>query len=186
LIYYEFSKEKPISEINKGISEKKIIKQRHVAAPVRAMWHADVSMMSSGGPGLLTSALGPADGSVDRSALTGQRSTVKVGPRSTGPTGQPSPEADRWAPRVRPEKEKEKVRPGCGLNFSWAGSIGPTGLGSARGSAWPAAQQAGSGRWADWLVLALLRFLGRDKLMASSFRLLLLVGLGCLCSFSSR
>jgi hypothetical protein len=32
LIYYEFSKEKPISEINKRISEKKIIKQGHVAA----------------------------------------------------------------------------------------------------------------------------------------------------------
>jgi hypothetical protein len=46
LIYYEFSKEKPISEINKGILEKKIIKQRHVAAPGRATWHADVSMTS--------------------------------------------------------------------------------------------------------------------------------------------
>jgi hypothetical protein len=32
-----------------------------------------------------------------------------------------------------------------GLNFSWAGSVGPTRLGSARRSAWPAAQQSGSG-----------------------------------------
>jgi hypothetical protein len=63
-------------------------------------------MTSSGGPGLLTSAVGPADVGVDRSTLTGQRSTVKVGPRSTGPTGQPRPETDRWASRVRLGKEK--------------------------------------------------------------------------------
>jgi hypothetical protein len=33
----------------KRILEKKTIKQRHVAAPGCATWHADVSMTSSGG-----------------------------------------------------------------------------------------------------------------------------------------
>jgi hypothetical protein len=47
IIYYEFSKEKPISEINKRVSEKKNTKQRHVAAPGRATCHADISMMSA-------------------------------------------------------------------------------------------------------------------------------------------
>jgi hypothetical protein len=37
------------------------------------------------------------------SALTGQRSRG-----STGPTGQPHPEADGWGPRSGWEKEKEK------------------------------------------------------------------------------
>jgi hypothetical protein len=56
----------------------------------------------------MTSAVGPADVSVDRSTLTGQRSTVKVELWSTGPTGQPHLEADRRAPRVRSEQEKGK------------------------------------------------------------------------------
>jgi hypothetical protein len=49
LIYYEFSKEKSIFEINKRISEKKITQQSHVAAQERATWHADASMTSAGG-----------------------------------------------------------------------------------------------------------------------------------------
>jgi hypothetical protein len=61
----------------------------------------------------MTSAVGPADVSVDRSTLTGQRSTVKGhrvhGQRARGPTGQPQPEADRRAPRVR-WQIKEKSR----------------------------------------------------------------------------
>jgi hypothetical protein len=90
-------------------------------------------MTSSGGPGLLTSAVGPADISVDLSMLIGQRSTVKGGPRSTGPTGQPRPEADRWGPSGQAGKrEKEKL----GLGF------GPKGAGPAR-----LAQQARLGSW---------------------------------------
>jgi hypothetical protein len=78
-----------------------------------------LTLRHQGGPGLLMSAVGPADVSVDRS-------TVKVGPRSTGPTGQPRPKAGRWAPRVRSEKEKEKVSV-----WFWADS----GDGPARGPA---------------------------------------------------
>jgi hypothetical protein len=63
---------------------------------------------------MLASAVGPADVSVDRSTLTGQRS--RWGLRSTGPTGQPHPEADRRAPQVRPKQEKEK---GFGLIPGW-------------------------------------------------------------------
>jgi hypothetical protein len=43
LIYYELSKEKSTSEINKRILEKKTTQQRHVAAPESATWHADIS-----------------------------------------------------------------------------------------------------------------------------------------------
>jgi hypothetical protein len=79
----------------------------------------------------MTSAVGPADVIVDRSTLTGQRSTVKAGQRSmvsgqwsAGPTGQPQPEADGWAPRVSRVKEKDH------------GSVsGPKGSGPARGPA---------------------------------------------------
>jgi hypothetical protein len=42
-----------------------------VAAPERAIWHADVSMMSAGGQYQLTSAVGSADVSVDRSTGNG-------------------------------------------------------------------------------------------------------------------
>jgi hypothetical protein len=72
---------------------------------------------------MLTSAVGPADVSVDRSTVKGQG-----GPRSTGPNGQPHPEADRRAPRVRPEQEKEG---GLGLGRFWA----KRGDGPARGPA---------------------------------------------------
>jgi hypothetical protein len=68
---------------------------------------------------------------------------VKGGPRSTDPTGQPRPEADRWVPWSG--WKRKRARSGSGLNFSWAGSVSPTRLGLAHGSAWPAAQQAGSG-----------------------------------------
>jgi hypothetical protein len=65
---------------------------------------------------MMTSAMGPADVSVDRSTLTGQRSTVKAGSAVKGPTGQPQHEADRRAPRVRSEQGKEKgVRSGLVL-----------------------------------------------------------------------
>jgi hypothetical protein len=91
--------------------------------------------------------VGPADVSVDRPMLTGQRSTVKVGPRSTGPTGQPRPEADRWAPRVRPDREKIK---GLGLAqgpTARLGSWGQLGLRlsrPARAVGWLGASWAGS------------------------------------------
>jgi hypothetical protein len=80
--------------------------------------------------------------------LTGQRSTVKGVHGSTGPTGQPHPEAGRWAPRVRPGKEKGKGSDWFWAQRSWAGSFGPTGSAWLVGSARLAAQQAGSGRWA--------------------------------------
>jgi hypothetical protein len=75
----------------KEFQKRKAFKQRHVAAPGRATWHADVSMTSSGGSGMLPSAVGPADVSVDRSTLTGQRSTVKVGSAVIGPHWSASP-----------------------------------------------------------------------------------------------
>jgi hypothetical protein len=80
---------------------------------------------------------------VDRSTVNGQW--------SRGVHGQWVPRvsldlrADRWAPRVRPEKEKEK---GLGqvVGLKELGRlVRPNRLGSARGSAWSAAQQAGSG-----------------------------------------
>jgi hypothetical protein len=93
-------------------------------------------MTSSGGSGVLTSAVG-----LLTSALTGQHWPVngqrsRWGQRSTGPTGQPHPEADRWAPRVRPEQE-EKTRAVSGpkvvtgrLKAQWLGlsSQGQLGL----------------------------------------------------------
>ena len=57
---------KEFFEIDKRLSKKKITKRCHVAAPERATWYADVIMMSPGGSGLLTSAVGPADVSIDR------------------------------------------------------------------------------------------------------------------------
>jgi hypothetical protein len=45
--------------------------QCHVSAPGRARWQAYVSM-TSGGSGLLTSAVGPADASFDLSRSMGQ------------------------------------------------------------------------------------------------------------------
>jgi hypothetical protein len=41
--------------------------------------------------------------------------------------------------------KRKRVRFGSRLKVSWAGSVGPTKLGSVRGSTRPAAQQAGSG-----------------------------------------
>jgi hypothetical protein len=104
---------------------------------------------------MLTSAVGPADVSVDRSTLTDQRSTVKGGPRSMGPTGQPRPEADRWAPRVRPDKGKEKVSVWFWAESSDGPAQGPTARLGSRGQLGlrlgrPARAVAG------WLVL------GRD------------------------
>jgi hypothetical protein len=116
-----------------------------MAAPGHATWHADISMTSLGGSGLLTSVVGPADVSVDQSTLTGQQSK---GQRSVGPAGQPHPEADRWAPGSgRDKREKEK---GFGLvlgtiQLGRLGWLNKAWLSSAHGSAWPAAQQAGSG-----------------------------------------
>jgi hypothetical protein len=53
-------------------------------------------------------------------------------------------------------KEKEKGSGWFWAQMRWAGLVSPTRLGSARGSAWSAARQAGFGRWAGWLVLALM------------------------------
>jgi hypothetical protein len=125
-----------------------------VAEPERATWHADVSMTSPGDPGLLTSAVGPADASVDRSTVNCQRS--RWGPWSTGPTGQPYPKADRWAPRVRPGKRKK--RKGYGLKVSWAGSVGPTSPASARGVSSSCSLAGWLGPWAGWP-----QRLGRDE-----------------------
>ena len=67
-----------------------------MAAPERATWYADVIMMSPGGSGLLTLAVGPADVNIDRATrrpLTGQRVGGVYG--SDGPTGQSHIVADR-------------------------------------------------------------------------------------------
>jgi hypothetical protein len=40
--------------------------QRHVSAPGHATWHSDGNMTSMVGSGLLTSAVGPTEVSVDR------------------------------------------------------------------------------------------------------------------------
>jgi hypothetical protein len=127
IIYYEFSKEKPISEINKRVSEKKNTKQRHVAALGRATWHADVSMTSSGGSGMMTSAVGPVDVSVDRSTVNGQG----------GGCGQRAPPVS-LTPRLTdgPHGSGRKRKRKDGLAFHWAEKgVGPAWLaqeGSAR------------------------------------------------------
>jgi hypothetical protein len=126
----------------KEFQKRKAFKQRHVAAPGRATWHADISMTSSGGSGVLTSAVGPADVSVDRSTVNGQGS----GQRSSGPTGQPWHEADRWAPRVRPGKGKRKGSWfASGLKAGLGRLKAQLGLARLAASARPAAQQASSG-----------------------------------------
>jgi hypothetical protein len=152
-------------------------------------------MTSSGGPGLLTSAVGPADVSVDRSTLTGQRSTVNgqrvplvsLALRLTGgPLGSGR------------KRKKKRTWIGSGPKFSWAGSVGPTRLGLARevNSACGSAGRLGQG--ANWLGvldrLGLQSFMGGSswallvlgpwRQAASSLRLLLVAGLGCLCSLS--
>ena len=48
------------------IIEKGKTQRQHVAALEHATWHDDVSMTSPGGSELLTSAVGPADVSVDQ------------------------------------------------------------------------------------------------------------------------
>jgi hypothetical protein len=67
--------------------------------------------------------------------------------------------------------KRKRVRFGSGLKVSWAGSVGPTRLGSVRGSTRPAAQQAGSGsglaRRASQPRLPVLR--GRRVLCPDSF-----------------
>jgi hypothetical protein len=149
-----------------------------VAAPGRATWHADVSMTSSGGSGPQTSAVGPADVSVDWSTVKGVRGQrvplVSLALRLIGgPLG---------SGRIRKKKRSQfgsESKVVMGRLKAQQARLG------SRGLARPAAQQAGSGRWANWLILGLAALLGPRRLMASSFRLLLLAGLGCLCSFSS-
>jgi hypothetical protein len=55
-----------------------------VAASGCAGWHADISMMSPGGVGVLKSVVGPADVSIDWSTFNG--SVGSTG--QAGPTGQ--------------------------------------------------------------------------------------------------
>jgi hypothetical protein len=69
--------------------------------------------MSPGGSGLLTSAVGPTDISVDWSTLTSQR--------SMGPAGQSHHVTDKWDPHVRLGKRKRK---GNGLRFMGRKSLG--------------------------------------------------------------
>ena len=76
-----------------------------MAASGRATWHADVSMTSSGGSGMMTSAWPMLTSSLTRSMLT--RSTVN-GRRSRGLTGQSAGLTDRWDPRVSAVERKEK------------------------------------------------------------------------------
>jgi hypothetical protein len=71
-------------------------------------------MMLPGCQYLLTLAVGPADVSIDWSAVNGVSGPV-------GPTGQSHPEADEWGPRSGRVKEKEK---GLGSGF-WAESVTP-------------------------------------------------------------
>jgi hypothetical protein len=78
-------------------------------------------LMSAGGQYRLTSAVGPADISVDWSTVNGAIGSV-------GPIGQPHPEADRWGPWLGQVKEKEK---GLGSDF------GPKAVGPAQGPTWP-------------------------------------------------
>jgi hypothetical protein len=99
------------------------------------------------------------------SALTGQR--VK---RSVGPTGQSHPEADRWGPRSGQVKRK---RSSSVLGQKGLGRLSRPNKGSARlrGSARPAAQQAGSGLrpgYAQWAGSALT---GRPTVLLSSLSL---------------
>jgi hypothetical protein len=133
-----------------------------VAAPERATWHADVSMMSPGGPGLLTS------------ALTGQRST---GQGLVGPAGQPHPEADRWVPRVRPgirEKAKGSARFWAKMGAGPAHGPSRLGLGfvvsSACGSAGRLSPRVG------WLILGLVAPWAVLGWRPPPLRLLLLAG----------
>jgi hypothetical protein len=75
LIYYKFSKEKPLSEINKKIWKRKTLSSdtwQHQGMP-RAM------LMSAEGQYLLTLVVGPGDVSIDQSTLNGQRSTRSAG-----------------------------------------------------------------------------------------------------------
>jgi hypothetical protein len=59
-IYYEFSKEKPISEINKELLEKENqVTGTRGSIRGRATWHADVSMTSAGGSGSANVSSGP-------------------------------------------------------------------------------------------------------------------------------
>jgi hypothetical protein len=59
--------------------------------------------------------------------VNGQRSRVKGVHGSMGPTGQPHFEADRWDPRVRPEKGKRKAWFGSGPKSGDGPAQGPTG-----------------------------------------------------------
>jgi hypothetical protein len=130
---------------------------------------------------MMTSAVGPADVSVDRSTLTGQRSTVK----GHGVKGQRAPPVS-LSPRLTdgPHGSGRVKEKGYGSVSGPKGSgpaRGPVKLGSARGaardSARPAAQQAGSGSG----PAARGKRLG---LKPSADRLPLLPGLGLLFSLS--
>ena len=111
-----------------------------MAASGHAMWHADVSMTSSGGEGfadvsmtLADISMSLADISIDRSTLTGQRSTVR------GPICRSVAVADRWAPHVstgkrEKERKKEKRVMLLGLHSRLGRLRGP--LGSAQCPPW--------------------------------------------------
>jgi hypothetical protein len=125
---------------------------------------------------MMTSAVGPADVSVDRSTVNGQGSVS--GRRA--PLVSLSMRLTDGAHGSGQNREKKK---GFGLGWFWAKS----GDGPARGplarlrlaaSARPAAQQAGSGRWARWARSS-------ARLDSSAGRLPLLPGLGWRFAFSS-
>ena len=78
-----------------------------MAAPEHATWYDDVSMTSPGGSALLTSAVGPADVSVDQVNID-----WSIG--SVGSVSQWVPkvslilETYNWGPRVRVYQKKKK------------------------------------------------------------------------------
>jgi hypothetical protein len=81
---------------------------------------------------------------------------------SVGPSGEPHPEADRWAPQVRPRREKEKGPGGFWAQFQ-VGRLGRPN--KARLGSWISLACGSAGRlgqWAGWACrLARLKFLHR-------------------------
>ena len=80
-----------------------------MAASGHAVCHADVSMTSSGGSGMMTSAWPMLTSSLTRSTLTQSTVNGQRSPVSGGSTGQSAGLTDRWDPRVSAvQKEKGK------------------------------------------------------------------------------